>query len=106
VLLPGQAATEHEVPAQHARLALGVPTVLAPHASSRPRHVGGVGGGALGGRFGGTGGSCGDGASGGDLGCGGMLGTGGGGEGGDGPEGGAGGGNGRPCMTTLVSVLP
>ena len=65
--------------------------------------MGGGGGGALGGRCGGTGGSFGDGASGGDAGCGGTLGKGGGGEGEGGVEGGEGGGEGKPCMVTLVS---
>ena len=96
----------HEVPAQHDRLAFGVPTMLAPHAWSRPRHAGGGGGGERGGWLGGMGGRCGSGASGGRPGSGGDLGEGGGGDGEGGVEGGKGGGAGRPCMTTLVIVLP
>jgi len=102
---PGQATTAHEVPAQHDRLAFGLSMVLSPHSRSRPRHVGGGGGGALGGRFGAPGGSCGDGAPGGDAGFGGGEGEGGGGEGeggGEGGEGGEGGGEGLSCIVTLT----
>jgi hypothetical protein len=80
--------------------------MVAPHASSRPRHVGGGGGGERGGGVGGTGGVFGNGASGGSAGSGGRRGKGGGSEGDGGGDGGDGGGDGRPCTTTLVSVLP
>lgn len=96
----GHAATAHEVPSQHDRLALVMSRMLAPHVSLSPRHVGG---GELGGGEGGAGASGGGEGAGGVAGKGGGEGGGGDGGGAGGGAGGAGGGSGRACMTALVN---